>query len=166
MPSGRARGAYIILFRLDRDEDVMVGKLGAATFPQGTYAYVGSAMGGLEARVRRHLDGGGKKHWHIDHLIELSNDREAMLFPSRVDRECEINAMVSSLPGSRIVLKGFGSSDCRCPAHLHLLSEDGEAALRNVAGPRMRPSRTAREHLAGMLPEAPSPISGTSCQNV
>lgn len=141
MSGGRTPGAYILLLRLDKDEDITVGKLGPARFPRGAYAYVGSAMGGLEARVRRHLDGGERKHWHIDHLSEVASGREALLFPSDEDRECTLNAMVATLPESRIVLKGFGSSDCRCITHLHLLSAKGEELLRGMPGPRMRPSK-------------------------
>jgi sugar fermentation stimulation protein A len=48
-------GVYILLIALPREETIPVGKLGPIRFPEGFYAYVGSAMNGLESRVTRHL---------------------------------------------------------------------------------------------------------------
>ena len=44
-------GAYIITFDIFQDVMVQIGKLGEYNFPVGKYAYVGSAMNGLDARV-------------------------------------------------------------------------------------------------------------------
>ncbi len=123
--AARTPGAYILLFRLPRCEDMTVGRLGTFDLASGHYAYVGSARGGLEARVGRHLRGGGKKHWHIDYLTERAVDLGAYVFPSGQDIECELAKMVAGLPGATMPIRRFGSSDCRCISHLFLL--DGKA---------------------------------------
>jgi Uri superfamily endonuclease len=101
----------------------------------GRYAYVGSALNGLEARTRRHLGGGGTKRWHIDYLMELSSDREAILLPSDVDIECSVADRVRSLPGASEPIAGFGSSDCRCRSHLFRLDDRGYIALKRLTTP-------------------------------
>jgi Uri superfamily endonuclease len=114
------------------------------------YAYVGSAMNGLEARTRRHLEGRGRKRWHIDYLMELAEDKEALLFPSDVDIECDLAARLRSLPGASEPLAGFGSSDCHCRSHLFRLDTQACSALRQafsedqegVVRPRDKPLRS------------------------
>lgn len=130
-------GAYIILFELTHGVRVHVGSLGQLDFEPGTYAYVGSALNGMEARVYRHLNGCRKKHWHIDHLLEHAEGKEALLFPSDRDIECDIAKMVSNLPGVRPGPKGFGSSDCRCLTHLFVLTSVNADELRSRAGRRL-----------------------------
>lgn len=103
--------------------------MGTFDLEAGTYAYVGSAMSGLEARTRRHLEGGGRKRWHIDYLMGLAEDKEALLFPSPVDIECDLAARLRSLPGTSEPLAGFGSSDCRCRSHLFRLDLQACSAL-------------------------------------
>jgi sugar fermentation stimulation protein A len=96
-----------------------VGKLGLTSFPAGLYAYVGSALNGWEARVNRHFIGGGKIHWHIDYLRAVAQVEGAIVFESSERLECAINDAFSKT--SIMVAPGFGSSDCDCPTHLHLL---------------------------------------------
>lgn len=64
------RGYYIIEIEIPKRIRIRVGALGEIEFAPGRYAYVGSALGGLEQRVSRHLRGDGKKHWHVDDLLE------------------------------------------------------------------------------------------------
>ena len=112
-------GAYQLLIRLRRGRRIKVGRLGEFFFPSGWYVYTGSALGGLEARVRRHLSRPRRKRWHIDYLLEVANSVEAFLYPSAERIECHLNMAVLSLPGAEVPVPGFGSSDCRrCPAHL------------------------------------------------
>ncbi len=121
--ASRTPGAYVLLFRLPRCDRLTIGRLGTFDLFPGSYAYVGSAMGGLEARVGRHLRGGAKKHWHIDHLIERGRDRSAFMIPSGRDIECELAGTIAELPGATSPIGGFGSSDCRCGSHLFLLEQ-------------------------------------------
>ncbi len=59
-------GTYVLILLLDQKEKLQIGKLGVWEFPQGSYAYVGSARGpgGLCGRLRRHLRPSHKKRLH------------------------------------------------------------------------------------------------------
>jgi Uri superfamily endonuclease len=116
-------GAYILVVDLACDERLKVGSLGECPFPAGTYAYVGSAMGGLRGRLGRHLDPGRKMHWHIDQLTRAGEIRGAFIIPSRTRRECAVSEVLRDLEGSAPVCPGFGCSDCRCPTHLFRVDE-------------------------------------------
>ncbi|MEE8318148.1 MAG: DUF123 domain-containing protein, partial [Dehalococcoidales bacterium] len=63
-------GGYVLLARLPKRQDVKAGCLPARSFPGGYYAYAGSALNGIPARVRRHLSPAKKIHWHIDYLLQ------------------------------------------------------------------------------------------------
>jgi Uri superfamily endonuclease len=70
----REKGIYLLLFRLDGPTEVVLGSKAKRTlfFPRGSYAYVGSALGGggLPMRLLRHLNLRPKKtdKWNIDKL--------------------------------------------------------------------------------------------------
>lgn len=122
------RGAYILIVDLDDEYPISIGALGEIRFCRGTYAYVGSAMGGLEARLRRHFAKEKKTWWHIDHLLERGRALEAFYLPSDRKLECLLNRLVSLLPGS-VPIKGFGASDCNCGTHLQLITREGHSML-------------------------------------
>lgn len=115
---GTRGGAYQLLIRLHRRQRISVGKLGEFDFPAGYYVYTGSAMGGIEARVARHLRSSKRMRWHIDYLLERGT---ILRYASRVSstrQECAANAAVLDISGAAVVARGFGSSDCGCAAHL------------------------------------------------
>jgi len=124
-----------MLFRLPRDVAVRVGGLGVQVFNVGRYAYVGSAMSGLEPRVRRHLNASGAKRWHIDYLMGHSVERRALLFISDEDLECYLARVVRNLPGTTEPMRGFGSSDCACRTHLFRLGRRGYRTLADLDVP-------------------------------
>ncbi len=131
----RMTGAYVMMFRMSEHRSVVVGRLGVYDLQEGWYAYVGSAMNGLKARTGRHLRCDGRKRWHIDYVLPLSQERFAFLIPSDTDIECRVADLISSWDGTKVPIKGFGSSDCRCPSHLFLLgSEDPEIGKRLSSG--------------------------------
>ena len=110
------KGSYVLLLGLPQGENIEVGSLGSISFPQASYAYVGSAMNGLEGRINHHLKVKKKRlHWHIDYLGERATILEAVLFPGQKRIECllasDLSRYFSSIPG-------FGSSDCCCSSHL------------------------------------------------
>ncbi|MDH7508863.1 MAG: GIY-YIG nuclease family protein [Methanomassiliicoccales archaeon] len=115
-------GAYILIVKLPKTSEISIGRLGRFNFKKGLYAYVGSAMNGLYPRVTRHFSKTKKKHWHIDYLLEYGAPIEAILIPSPVRIECEINAYLQRIIDSRPFLEGFGSSDCDCFSHLHKIT--------------------------------------------
>ena len=66
----KTSGSYILLLDLDNNLEIPVGKLGNISFQKGHYVYVGSALNGLDARIKRHLRKHKKIHWHIDYLLK------------------------------------------------------------------------------------------------
>ena len=116
------RGCYTLVIDLRKKNWIQVGSLGKAYFPPGTYLYTGSAMNGLRGRLSRHLRKRNKKsHWHIDYLLRCPEAyvKEVLIYaPTR--QECRLNQRVTTLRGAKVILKGFGASDCisRCISHL------------------------------------------------
>lgn len=113
-------GTYCLWLTLAQPLSLRVGRLGERTVPPGLYAYTGSARGagGLQARVGRHLRAGKPLRWHIDYLTARVRPC-AVWFRTGADRlECAWSAALRSIPGAQVLLPGFGSSDCACPAHL------------------------------------------------
>jgi Uri superfamily endonuclease len=117
---GKVKGSYILLFELATKKDIFVGKLGNVSFPKATYAYVGSAMNGLRARVARHLRREKKLHWHIDYLLKGAEVEEIILCQGDERVEC---SLAQTLAGEFQSIPGFGSSDCKCRSHLYFDSE-------------------------------------------
>ncbi len=134
----RRTGAYILLIHLAQDEEIEVGRLSTFLFRRGEYAYVGSAMGGLDARVARHLRAEKKRHWHIDYLLERASVTEVLEYESPTRIECELSDALAGGATVTMPVQGFGSSDCRCPSHLHYLGERAQAAeiVAKAAGKR------------------------------
>jgi Uri superfamily endonuclease len=113
------KGVYCLLILLDRDATIRVGALGRVRFPEGVYAYVGSAMSGIEGRVERHLRKVKRRRWHIDHLLSVARVVTVVSIPAQSrEAECAVAAGLLGSPGTEVVVEGFGSSDCRCPSHL------------------------------------------------
>jgi Uri superfamily endonuclease len=110
-----ARGSYILLIEIPRGIRMKVGALGPLAFPQGFYAYCGSAMGGLRARINRHLKRKKKIRWHVDYLLEKGRMRGVMFAVTNERLECQL---AKELGNAFNNYPGFGSSDCHCPSHL------------------------------------------------
>jgi len=120
--SAKDSGAYCLLIRLDGDGEAAIGRLGRFLLPAGYYVYCGSALRGLGARIARHQRREKAIRWHIDYLLALPGAQFVACIPYLSERreECTINQAIQRQRGARIVVPGFGSSDCRCgcPAHL------------------------------------------------
>ena len=111
-------GVYNLVVCLEDKRCVRVGRLGCFVFPRGYYVYTGSALKGLEARVARHRRQEKRKWWHIDYLLAWSKVVEVRTYPTEERKECMLNRMVAGLAGARMVVPGFGASDCGCETHL------------------------------------------------
>ena len=120
MGIGRTRGTYVLVLRLTKGTRIRVGKLGEFLFPAGYYLYVGSAhgSGGLVARVSRHCRAEKKLHWHVDYLMQHARLEEVWYVESPQRLECVAAEAISALANAGVVAPRFGSSDCRCSAHL------------------------------------------------
>lgn len=123
----KPKGVYLLTFNIPSEIEVEVGKLGRYSFLPGRYVYVGSGMGGVFARVKRHLCGCQSKRWHIDYLLENASDLKAVIYlTDNKKMECSLSNLVKSIPGSQNPVPGFGSSDCSCCSHLHLVPDETE----------------------------------------
>ena len=113
-------GTYALILRATSRRIIRVGGLGRLAMQPGFYVYVGSALGsgGLKARVGHHLRPVKSPHWHIDYLRRETEGVAIWYAYGTVRQECAWANAFSSLKGSVIPLRGFGSSDCRCSAHL------------------------------------------------
>lgn len=114
------KGSYILLIKLSGEQTITVGSLKSIHFPPGYYAYVGSALGGVEARVSRHLKTDKKLHWHIDYLLQKARVDDVIICETRDRIECTI---AQALDSHFDCIPGFGSSDCKCHSHLFLATE-------------------------------------------
>lgn len=134
-------GTYALILRATSRQTAQVGRLGRLAMQPGFYVYVGSALGpgGLKARVGHHLRPVKRRHWHIDYLRRETECVAVWYAYGTVRQECAWADAFSSLRGSTIPLPGFGSSDCRCPAHLFFFDRSPSLrtfrnALQNVMG--------------------------------
>ena len=127
----QAKGIYVLLVELPEEQTIAVGRLKDVYFPRGYYAYVGSAMGGIKARVNRHQRRNKKPHWHIDYLLEKASIIDISVCQTEDRAECATARALSSQFGS---ITGFGSSDCHCQSHLFFDAEVSQmkATVRDV----------------------------------
>jgi Uri superfamily endonuclease len=109
------------VLRLDRSRVIEIGSLGIIRFREGYYSYTGSARGpGGLRRVERHKEVirglNLARRWHIDYLLLYTSLVDAVVTPTSLDLECRIARRIWS---ELEVVSRFGSTDCRCPGHLH-----------------------------------------------
>ena len=97
-----------------------VGVLGPVAFPKGFYAYCGSAMVGLAARINRHLRRKKKVRWHVDYLLAKGRITKVLSAETNERLECQL---AKGLGNAFNHYPGFGSSDCGCPSHLFFSEE-------------------------------------------
>jgi Uri superfamily endonuclease len=116
------RGTYALVVFLKQRLRLRIGRLGDHDFPPGYYVYAGSALGGLSGRLKRHMNQQKRLHWHIDYLLQHAVVSQIWYARGGERMECTWNALVSALPGAESSVRGFGSSDCRCPTHLTYFS--------------------------------------------
>lgn len=115
---------YQLLIEIARPVRVSIGRcgrFGEFVFPAGRYIYTGSARRNFEARVARHLRKEKTLRWHIDYLLAAPGISVAGV-RRYVEEECAINR---ATPG-KVLIDGFGASDCRagCGSHLKYLDRD------------------------------------------
>jgi Uri superfamily endonuclease len=145
----RNPGSYVLWLHLSHTKNLTIGKLGTFAFSAGDYIYLGSAHGpgGLQSRLGRHLSGDGKYHWHVDYLraaakvrgfgFDIHSSRDATCPKGTIYRtplECAWSQKLATLPNSKMVVSGFGASDCqsRCRAHLIYLPTANPDQISNV----------------------------------
>ncbi len=115
IPSAQG-GTYIVVLWLRTLCEATIGRLGTIRFPRGYYTYVGSAKGGLTARLHRHVHGAQTRHWHLDYLRPQTRVLAWCAFAGNHYPECLLAQTL--LSSGHVVCPRFGASDCSCPAHL------------------------------------------------
>lgn len=126
----RDRGSYIVILRLNKDERISVGNLGAVRFRKGYYLYVGSARRNLSQRISRHRRKRKKLFWHIDYLRQYADYCASMPVRTSTDLECKIADALNEI--SQWNIPGFGSSDCGCNSHLFGMHDDPASSPRFI----------------------------------
>jgi Uri superfamily endonuclease len=116
-------GCYYLVIKNTKNININIGKLGKFLFPKGYYVYVGSAMRNLSQRIKRHKSMDKKLRWHIDYLLMHTKIISVGLIKSSEDLECRLNQVISEHADICDIIKGFGSSDCKCRSHLHYFKE-------------------------------------------
>lgn len=113
-------GVYQVGVRATRTVTIRVGRLGLFRFPAGRYVYTGRAFRALPARIRRHVHGGRRLHWHIDYLLAGPGVHVERVELASTDPEAECSVNQALAEHSECVVPGFGSSDCSngCGTHL------------------------------------------------
>lgn len=110
--------SYQLLIDVSQPLRCTIGRLGEFDFPAGCYVYTGSARRNLDARIARHIRREKVLSWHIDYLLTSEGVHVVEVLRSRRS-ECALNRASCG----RILVVGFGASDCRadCGAHLKYL---------------------------------------------
>jgi len=146
------RGAYCLIIEVPEEREIVVGGLGSHRYQRGVYAYVGSALAGVEQRVRRHKSTIKKSRWHIDYLLANADIVATVAIPGeRKEVECGIAQALQRCEGASIPVLGFGASDCRCDSHLLYFGDLDPESVSEMIMMRLSmldcvyPRRTARK---------------------
>lgn len=109
------KGCYILIIELKDNITIQIGKIGNLLFKKGFYAYIGSALNGLEQRINRHLKAEKKIRWHIDYLLQHGIIIKIFYKENNKKEECNI---AKKFEEKLLSISGFGCSDCKCHSHL------------------------------------------------
>lgn len=132
------RGVYCLLIEMREACSIRVGKLGSFDFPAGVYVYVGSALAGVQQRVRRHRSSDKRRRWHIDYLLAHAEIVSTMSVAcDSQEYECAIAETLMHAEGAVVVVQGFGSSDCRCRSHLIYFGDAGVESVAELVSMRL-----------------------------
>jgi Uri superfamily endonuclease len=112
------KGTYVLQVYVEKPQKIKPGKLPEAQFKKGTYLYVGRALTGLQARLNRHKRCQKKIFWHIDYLLQKAQIVDIWVRFDYFDECCTAQAIHNGKPTPEKSIRGFGSSDCKCPTHL------------------------------------------------
>ena len=111
------RGSYLLIMQNKHSIELDIGKLGKVKFEQGYYVFIGSGMGGVYERIKRHSRKDKKKHWHIDYLTPEYMSIKKIYVIRKAKKIEELLAQRIEKISYRGV-KGFGASDSSLASHL------------------------------------------------
>ncbi|MCP4149441.1 MAG: DUF123 domain-containing protein, partial [bacterium] len=116
------KGSYLLVFTNDKPFKKQIGALGERDFPEGYYVYVGSAMNGLESRIKRHLGKRKTTRWHLDYISPHCM-KMVKTFPIRRSDSMEKPLAHGLKAICDNYVPGFGSSDTDLPSHFFYFRE-------------------------------------------
>jgi len=114
------KGSYVLLIKLPEAQTINIGSMIDVHFPRAYYAYVGSALGGVKARLSHHLKRNKRPHWHIDYLLQKATIADVIIGEAKGRTEC---AIAQALGFHFDSIPSFGSSDCHCHSHLFFITD-------------------------------------------
>lgn len=138
------RGTYVLVLQSTHVQSIVVGRLGVLDVRPGTYVYIGSAFGsgGLRARVARHASVTKRQYWHIDYLLDVVRLTEIWYAAGTEKQEHLWAKAIARIPGASVPMRGFGSSDCLCEAHLfHFAKRPSARTFECTLGAAVRVAR-------------------------
>ncbi|RMH33384.1 MAG: DUF123 domain-containing protein [Nitrospirae bacterium] len=121
--------------------------------------YTRSALGRLFPRLAHHLRKDKKCHWHIDALTRVARVEEIVIDASGTRTECQWHEIVMQLPGARMIVPGFGSSDCRCPSHVAYFEQKPSLLSQTLDGELFHVYVYAQTSKAPTQPLAGDPVA-------
>jgi len=119
----KSEATYILVINISEDLKIRVGQLGEVFFKEGDYIYIGSAKACLEARLQRYLRKEKRIFWHIDYLLRSEKTKILRIWTIDKKVECQTAEVFYQEPTTKIIKKGFGSSDCKCLTHLFFVKD-------------------------------------------
>jgi Uri superfamily endonuclease len=113
------KGTYVLILYLSKDENLNIGKLGHFSFESGFYAYIGSAFGpgGIDARLKHHLNPSRNPNWHIDYFKAVAEVKEIWFIEGERYFEHLLANILQEMEGVSVPVKNFGATDCHCETH-------------------------------------------------
>ncbi|MCU0287674.1 MAG: DNA/RNA nuclease SfsA [Acidobacteria bacterium] len=116
------KGSYILVFFNEKPFKKIIGSLGQREFKKGYYVYVGSALQGLEKRIKRHLRQTKKIRWHLDYISPQCMKVKKIYPILRSDRiEVELARKMMEICDEFV--PGFGASDSTMDSHFFYFRE-------------------------------------------
>lgn len=132
-------GAYLLEIYISKPFTINGGRFEGVRLPAGYYYYAGSAQKNLRQRVNRHIEKSKKLHWHIDYITTFDGNfiTNFWIFENvPKETECRIAERLIKKFDFRVVIKGFGSSDCRhCESHF---LSGGETPPANISFDKLK----------------------------
>jgi sugar fermentation stimulation protein A len=116
------KGSYILVFYNEKPFKRIIGSLGEREFKKGYYVYVGSAVQGLEKRIKRHLRQTKKIHWHLDYISPQYMKIEK-IYPIRRPDRIEGELARGMMDKCDEFVPGFGASDSEIASHFFYFQE-------------------------------------------
>ncbi len=124
---------YLLLIYLKNSSILKIGKKGYKEFKRGYYVYVGSGRRYGFQRVIRHIKKSKKQKWHIDYLLGKGEIEMIWIILGGRTNECQLSNSLRRR-GS-IIMKKFGSSDCKCPSHLFYFKNNPRRIIEGIINP-------------------------------